>query len=122
MPPPRFPVSPHSYFGYTSLSSSGLISAGPCFVLGVLMTPEGKKRTVALYNGQDDAPMGFFHTYQLGDDLSQDSLWPYPIYFNRGLYVVLHDSITYFTIIWAPVPREYGEPTSPSDPPPVPST
>jgi len=107
------PPAPPAYFGFSRLEHSGLVTAGPSYISGLLITPDGTADDVAVYNGQDDSPFGLFHTFHTGATISLRYEVSRPIYFNRGIYLSLGDHIQEVTIIWSPVPAELGEPQSP---------
>lgn len=118
---PPCPPAPPAYFGYSRLEHSGLVTAGPSYLQGFLITPDGTAGDVGVYNGEDDSPFGHFHTIHTGASVTLRIDFARPLYFNRGIYLTLDDHITECTCKWSPVPAELGEPQSPFPDVPEPS-
>lgn len=87
--------------GHRWLTVAGVITHGPCKLLGLLVTPSAADAACTIYNGESTGdPIAF--SILLGTKDSKLFSFPGGLELDRGLYISPLTNITGVLAIWEP--------------------
>lgn len=88
---------------FVRVTASGIIYRGPCLFSDLIAHHDGTADDVSVYDGLDSASGLLFGTLAVNLYTNDVESPRHPVFFQRGIYVVLGTHITEVTVCYKPV-------------------
>ena len=92
----------HDNIGWSRVGVSGRVTADRAKVWGIVVIPSAAAAVTSLYDGLDASSGRQFGPFHVSTKTSTPFMFPYPINFDRGIYVDLTTNMTAVIVIWEP--------------------